>query len=253
MTSDPPSVAGPRRRLVVVALVLLLVWVAAIALLLIGVIRSADGGEKPQGIRLAVGVALALVGAVGSLVTSISFSRTYRTLPSPPEASRAERLEVVDDIKRGRVSDNVALEVALASRLAQGTRRMAALGSVLVVVAAVVVIVPGTLQTIAFALLALVALAMLAVSVPQTRRAERILDQLPPAGAADPGYQAKIARQVKSLWRWTGAVFALGGVVVLVLTVVGDLPVGIATGMWIGLVLIWTSGYLHSSWISRPR
>jgi hypothetical protein len=101
---------------------------------------------------------------------------------------------------------------------------------------------------------AVFALVVIVLSVPYTRRARRILDQLPPSPSGpDPAYQAKVYRQVRIIWRWTGVVFAVIAVAVLVVSLVGAISLGIAAGVWIGLALLWGVGYFHSSWMVRPR
>jgi hypothetical protein len=53
-------------------------WAAGMALFVIGVVRSIQVTDTPQGAHLWVGVPVLLVGALGSVVISLSLTRSFR-------------------------------------------------------------------------------------------------------------------------------------------------------------------------------
>lgn len=230
-----------------------MVWISGLGLFLVGLIRSLNAEQRPAGTRLAIGVAIILMGSVGSLAAALTLTRSLRALPSPPEATPTERVRVIQDIKREALSENVPLELAYAARIAQGNQRVAAMASGGVLLIGGVVLVPGMLQVLGVLVFAVGTVVVAGLTVPQSRRARRVLSQLPAAGGPDPDYQAKVFRQVKTIWRWTGLVCIAIALLAVVLTSVGAIPVVTALAVWISLAVLCSVGYLHASWLARPR
>jgi hypothetical protein len=174
--SDDELVRQTRRRAIVAALGLVLLWLALVVSMVVGAVQ-ASSDFATGGVRLWVGVSLVIVFGVVMVIAMMHSLREIKAQPAVPSSSPARRLRVLDRIRRASPVDDSDAELAqaLAVRLTTGRARARAVTPIAGMLVGVAVLAPGVVLDTALALSALLLLLLAAVNLRNAQGADRFL------------------------------------------------------------------------------
>jgi hypothetical protein len=175
-SSDQELVRQTRRRALVAAVGLVLLWLVLVAAMVVGAAQSWSGFTK-GGARQWAGAAVVIVFGVVVIVAMMRSLRVIKAQPIVPSSSPAQRLRILGRIHRAVPVDDTDADLAqaLAARMATGRARASAVAPIAGMLIGVAILAPGVLLDTALAASAVLLLLLAALNVRNAQRAERFL------------------------------------------------------------------------------